>query len=132
MVWRNALHLFEFTPKFNEWAESVDGRNLDFRSATLWLFYPVTVIGVFGLLVRRRSPDVLLVLGIGAYFILGSLVLVSPPRLRSPFDLCCCIGVGLAVQWWLERRAAKASTDDGQLAAVVSPAGSSSERTPDS
>lgn len=104
VMWRNAQHLFEFTPKFNEWAERVDGRNLDFRTATLWLFYPVTVVGLFGLIVRRRSPDVLLVGGVAAYFVLGSLVLVSPPRLRSPFDLCCCIGVGLAVQWWMVRR----------------------------
>jgi 4-amino-4-deoxy-L-arabinose transferase-like glycosyltransferase len=106
VVWRNALHLFELTPKFNEWAENADGRNLDFRSATLWVFYPVTAIGLFGLFIRRRSPDVLLVLGVGAYFVLGSLVLLSPPRLRSPFDLCCCIGVGLAVQWWMSRRVA--------------------------
>jgi 4-amino-4-deoxy-L-arabinose transferase-like glycosyltransferase len=116
VVWRNAQHLFEFTPQFNEWAENADGRNLDFRSATLWLFYPVTVIGLFGLYVRRRSPDVLLIIGVGAYFVLGSLVLVSPPRLRSPFDLCCCIGVGLAVQWWASRRATPVRTSTGPAA----------------
>ena len=109
VVWRNAQHLFEFTPKFNEWAESVDGRNLDFRGATLWSFYVVTVVGMFGLIVRRRSPEVVLVLGIALYFVLGSLVLVSPPRLRAPFDLCMCIGVGLAFEWWRSRRRSSTS-----------------------
>jgi len=104
VLYRNAQHLFEFTPAFNEWAEKVDGRNLDFRNSTLPLFYVVTVVGVFGLVVARRDPRALLVGAVGAYFVLGSLVLVSPPRLRSPFDMCCCIGVGLAVQWWVVRR----------------------------
>jgi 4-amino-4-deoxy-L-arabinose transferase-like glycosyltransferase len=104
VLFRNAQHLFEFTPAFNEWAERVDGRNLDFRNATLPLFYVVTVVGVFGLVVTRRDPRALLVGAVGAYFVLASLVLVSPPRLRSPFDMCCCIGVGLAVQWLVVRR----------------------------
>ena len=104
VLFRNAQHLFEFTPAFNEWAERVDGRNLDFRNATLPLFYVVTVVGVFGLVVTRRDPRALLVGAVGAYFVLASLVLVSPPRLRSPFDMCCCIGVGLAVQWVVVRR----------------------------
>jgi 4-amino-4-deoxy-L-arabinose transferase-like glycosyltransferase len=104
VLYRNAQHLFEFTPAFNEWAENADGRNLDFRNSTLPLFYVVTVVGVFGLVVARRDPRALLVGAVGAYFVLGSLVLVSPPRLRSPFDMCCCIGVGLAVQWLVVRR----------------------------
>lgn len=104
VLWRNAQHLFEFTPQFNEWAENADGRNLDFRGATLWTFYIVTAVGILGLVVARRDPVVMLIGAVGAYFVLGSLVLVSPPRLRSPFDMCCCIGVGLAVQWAMSRR----------------------------
>lgn len=104
VLYRNATHLFEFTPQFNEWAENADGRNLDFRAATLPLFYVVTVVGVFGLVVARRDPGVVLVSIVGIYFVLASLVLVSPPRLRSPFDMCCCIGVGLAAQWVAFRR----------------------------
>ena len=104
VLYRNATHLFEFTPQFNEWAENADGRNLEFRSATLWVFYVVTVVGVFGLIMARRDPVVVLIGATGLYFVLGSLVLVSPPRLRSPFDMCCCIGVGLAAQWWAARR----------------------------
>jgi 4-amino-4-deoxy-L-arabinose transferase-like glycosyltransferase len=104
VLYRNATHLFELTPQFNEWAEHADGRNLHFRSATLWVFYVVTAVGVFGLVVARRDPTVVLIGATGLYFVLGSLVLVSPPRLRSPFDMCCCIGVGLAAQWWAVRR----------------------------
>ena len=104
VLFRNAQHLFEFTPAFNEWAENADGRNIDFRNATLPLFYLVTAVGLFGLIVTRREPSVVLIGAVAAYFLLGSLVLVSPPRLRSPFDLCCCIGVGLAAQWWSVRR----------------------------
>ena len=104
VLFRNAQHLFEFTPAFNEWAENADGRNIDFRNATLPLFYLVTVVGLFGLIVTRREPSVVLISTVAAYFVLGSLVLVSPPRLRSPFDLCCCIGVGLAAQWLSVRR----------------------------
>ncbi len=104
VLFRNAQHLFEFTPAFNEWAENADGRNIDFRNATLPLFYLVTVVGLFGLVVTRREPTVVLISAVAAYFVLGSLVLVSPPRLRSPFDLCCCIGVGLAAQWLSVRR----------------------------
>lgn len=104
VLFRNAQHLFEFTPAFNEWAENADGRNIDFRNATLPLFYVVTVVGLFGLVVSRRESSVVLIGAVAAYFVLGSLVLVSPPRLRSPFDMCCCIGVGLAVQWVSVRR----------------------------
>jgi len=131
VLYRNAQHLFEITPKFNEWAENADGRNLDFRNSTLVLFYVITVVGVFGLVVARRDPRALLVSAVGAYFVLGSLALVSPPRLRSPFDMCCCIGVGLAVQWWMSRRLAGRS-DMVPVTAPLSPVGSSSERMQDS
>jgi hypothetical protein len=95
------------------------------------LFYVITVVGVFGLVVARRDPQALLVSAVGAYFVLGSLALVSPPRLRSPFDMCCCVGVGLAVQWWMSRRLAGRS-DMVPVTAPLSPVGSSSERMQDS
>ena len=41
---------------------------------------------------------------IAGYFVLTSLFLVAPPRLRAPFDLLCCIGVGIAVDAGLRRR----------------------------
>jgi hypothetical protein len=33
--------------------------------------------------------------GLAAYFFLGSLFTVAPPRLRAPVDLVWCIGAGL-------------------------------------
>ncbi len=101
---RNALSYFELQPSTNTTAEEFDGRNMDFRSATLPAFYVVTVVGLVGLALQRRRPMVVLVIALAAYFALSSLVFVAPPRLRAPFDLCCCIGVGLAVGWWLDRR----------------------------
>ena len=56
---------------------------------------------------RTLDHDVALVLAIAAYFTLSSLVLVAPPRVRAPFDLCCCIGVGLAVDWVWRRVASR-------------------------
>jgi len=39
---------------------SVVGRNMTFRDRTLWTFYIVTLLGLFGLVVRSRDPMVLL------------------------------------------------------------------------
>jgi 4-amino-4-deoxy-L-arabinose transferase-like glycosyltransferase len=105
---RNLLSYFELTPDKNEVAEYFDGRNQDFRSAGLPLFYVVTVLGLVGMVLRWREPLVALLLGVTAYFVLTSLVLVTAPRLRAPFDALCCIGVGLVVAWAVERRRGRA------------------------
>jgi hypothetical protein len=68
------------------------------------LFYLVTVVGWFGLLARRRDPGVVLLIVTAGYFMVSSLLLVAPPRLRAPFDIISCIGVGLAWAWWSGRR----------------------------
>jgi hypothetical protein len=104
VVKRNLLAYFELTPERNEVAEYYDGRNQDFRGVGLPLFYAVTVLGVVGLALRWRDPLVALLLGVAGYFVLTSLVLVTAPRLRAPFDVLCCIGVGLLVAWVMERR----------------------------
>lgn len=108
---RNTLEYLELTPSQNAGAEALDGRNIDFRGATLPLFYVVTLVGWFGLVVRRREPGVLLLIGVALYFVVSSLVLVAPPRLRAPFDLICCIGVGLAYAWWADRRHARSTSN---------------------
>lgn len=104
VVKRNLLAYFELTPGKNDVAEYYDGRNDDFRRAGLPLFYAVTVAGLVGLALRWRNPLVGLMLAVTAYFVLTSLVLVTAPRLRAPFDVLCCIGVGLLVAWVVERR----------------------------
>lgn len=95
MLERNTASLLELRPSYNEPAERLDGRNLPFRDRTLPVFYVVTVLGIAGLVRYRRVPPVWLVTASVAQFVLLSLVLVSSPRLRAPFDLLCCIGVGL-------------------------------------
>jgi hypothetical protein len=61
------------------------------------LFYAVTVVGLIGLWWFRRSHAVWLLAACVGQFVVVSLVIVAPPRLRAPFDLVCCIGVGLFV-----------------------------------
>lgn len=101
---KNTLAYFEIRPSNNRSAEELDGRNMRFRNLMLPLFYLVTVAGIFGLAVHRREPIVLLLIGISSYFVASSLFIVAPPRLRAPFDWCCCIGLGLAVSWLASRR----------------------------
>jgi 4-amino-4-deoxy-L-arabinose transferase-like glycosyltransferase len=119
---RNTAAYLELDPSYNELAESLDGRNLDFRRATLPLFYAVTVVGWFGLIVRRRTSEVLLLIGVGLYFMVSSLFFVSPPRLRAPFDLICCLGVGLTFAWWADRRERRRTTSPTPAGGVRAPA----------
>ena len=106
MVWRNAQRYFELDPALNTNAERLDGRDLAVRRWTLPLFYVVTVVGLAGLVAHRREPLVVLILATMAYFAVSSLLLISVPRLRAPFDLLCAVGVGLAVDAVLRRRQA--------------------------
>ncbi|MFN8051101.1 MAG: glycosyltransferase family 39 protein [Acidimicrobiales bacterium] len=106
-VGNNLRYWFELSPGRNDIPESQDGRDVDFRHLTLPLFYPVTVLGLAGLGVALARPGrpgrpgarlaVLLLVLSALYATATSLVLVAPPRLRAPFDLACCIGVGLLV-----------------------------------
>ena len=72
VVKRNALAYFELTPEKNEVAEYYDGRNEDFRSTTLPLFFVVTLAGVAGLALRWRQPAVVLILAVTGYFVATS------------------------------------------------------------
>ena len=111
---------FELKPSFNTSAEELDGRNLTFRSWTLPLFYVVSLVGLAGLLMRWRVPIVQLLLAIVAASVVSSLLFVAPPRLRAPFDVLCCVGVGLAAERWRSRQpfaqgiAARRSRQSGQ------------------
>ena len=92
---RNLLAIFELRPSVNESPERLDGRNIDFRTWTLPLFYVVTAVGLVGLWRHRRDPTVQFLALVTAYFVGLSLVFVAPPRLRAPLDLVCAIGAGL-------------------------------------
>jgi 4-amino-4-deoxy-L-arabinose transferase-like glycosyltransferase len=101
----NAESWFELKPASNDLAERLDGRRPFFRHATLWLFYPVVIAGLVGLVLARRRQGAQLLLIVAVYFTLFSMFTVAPPRLRAPFDLACCIGLGVLVAAVGARRA---------------------------
>lgn len=101
----NAIGYFELDPGRNRWAEDNDGRNWDFRSAALPVYWVVSITGIAGVARHARDRRLWPLLLIVTQFVVVSLVLVAPPRLRTPFDVLCCIGVGLLVATIVERRA---------------------------
>ena len=94
---RNAQAFFELDPHKNDTAEALDGRDPTIRQWALPAFYVVSVTGLLGLWRARRHRATVLLMAAAAYFSLASIVSIAPPRLRAPFDLACCIGVGLLV-----------------------------------
>lgn len=101
---RNLKLFLEISPSGNESPELLDGRNLELRRRSLPLFYAVTTAGLCGLWLHRRNRALWPAMFIVAQFALLSLLLVSPPRLRAPLDLLMCIGLGLLVGWFVDRR----------------------------
>lgn len=82
-------------PGHHAWAaEVVDGRDPRLRDATLFVFPILVVAGLAGTLLRIRDPRTWPAIGVVGGFLALSLVTVSVPRLRGPFDLLMCIGVG--------------------------------------
>ena len=111
VVGRNLLYFFEVRPWANRQPEELDGRNLDFRAWTLPGFYLVSTLGLAGIALCWRNPVTWLLVAMVGYFTLTSLGLVAPPRLRAPFDLLCCMGLGVTVDRALRRfRLGTAST----------------------
>ena len=97
VIGRNTEQYFELDPSLNVNPETSDGRNMTFRDRTLWTFYIVTLLGLFGLVVRARDPMVLLLLVVAAYFTLSSLLVVAPPRVARPST--CAVASVRAWPW---------------------------------
>lgn len=76
-------------------AERSDGRNMPLRAHTMWLFYPVLVLGAAGLWRHRRTREVQFLGGLALYFVVMAALFVPSARLRAPVDIACCVGVGL-------------------------------------
>jgi len=119
----NAVAYFELDPSRNRGAESLDGRNIDFRTAALPLFYAVTTLGLVGLAMSWRKPLVVLVLALVGYFMATSLVLIAAPRLRAPVDVLCCVGVGLFAAWSAGRVRRQAVDPPADVLAAGQPGG---------
>jgi 4-amino-4-deoxy-L-arabinose transferase-like glycosyltransferase len=105
---RNARGYFEISPSLNRYPEVNDGRHMGFRRVTMPIYWLVTTLGLVGL-VRHRQHRLIGVLALlVGQFVVLSLLLVAPPRLRAPFDLLCCIGAGLLLAqlaaWWSKTR----------------------------
>lgn len=106
VVHRNFRGYFELDTSLNRFPEDSDGRLWAFRQDTLPLYWSVTIAGLagLGLAARHRQPLTLVLVLIAGQFVALSLVLVAPPRLRGPFDLAMCVGVGILVAEIVDRR----------------------------
>lgn len=100
VVGSNLTRWFELTPGENDDPETLDGRHLGVRRASLPLFYLVSLAGAAGLWRARRSAVSQLLAVSAAYFTAVSLVSVSVPRLRAPVDLALAIGAGVLAATW--------------------------------
>jgi hypothetical protein len=114
---RNTIDLLELSN--NDGPERLDGRNIDFRHATLPLFYVVTLAGIAGLWFHRRDWRVRLLAVFAAEFGALMILILAPPRLRAPIDVICCIGVGLAVASLLARYRERDQTNDEDRVSVT-------------
>jgi 4-amino-4-deoxy-L-arabinose transferase-like glycosyltransferase len=123
VVARNLGALFELPPSSNDGPEELDGRNPDFRSATIGWFYLVTLAGISGLFLERRRRELWPALAITAQFVVLSLLLVSTPRLRAPFDLVMCLGAGLLVAHVTRDLARARTRNRGEVGSLRSPPG---------
>lgn len=119
-VRRNFRGYFEISAELNRYPERNDGRNMKFRDSTRPLYFLITILGLAGLALRWRDPRVRVLVLVAAQFVVLSLVLVAPPRLRAPFDLVCCLGVGIFASDVLDmvrstaRRGSKSSVTSDQ------------------
>lgn len=112
VVLRNLAAMAELKPSYNASAERLDGRVAGLRTASLPLFYAVSVVGVVGLWRHRADGSVRFLAVVTAYFLALSLLFVAPPRLRAPFDLLSVIGVGLFVASAEARRVSRRDVED--------------------
>ncbi|MGN6692563.1 MAG: ArnT family glycosyltransferase [Aquihabitans sp.] len=111
LVQRNAAGYFEFNSSYNRYPEDNDGRDWPFRQNTRAAFWIVSVLGLVGLVRFRRDARVIVLVLLALQFVLVSLLLVAPPRLRAPFDLTMCIGAGMLVGSWLQARYGRTEPD---------------------
>ena len=100
---RNSVYLLDLSTVYDNGAERLDGRNLRLRHAALPLVWLVLATGSAGLLLAVRRPGGALLLLTAVYFLLVSVVTVSPPRLRAPLDVLTVVGVAVVLSALLRR-----------------------------
>lgn len=101
----NVPAFFELDPSASIDAQRIDGRRLGLLPLTRPVFYVTSILGLVGLARYWRDHRVRVVAAITGQYVVLSLLLVAPPRLRAPFDLACSIGLGLllASLWGAQR-----------------------------
>lgn len=109
VVGSNVRAFLELSGANNDFAERIDGRNMDFRGATLPLFYVFLLAGMAGIGTRLSDRRMWPTYAVVGQFVVLSLLTVSPPRLRAPFDLLLCIGVGFLAQALTDLRERRAA-----------------------
>ncbi len=122
IIAKNVLYLSDYYWRTNDRAEGLDGRNIAFRHATLPFVWLVLLLGAAGLWVMRRQRLGALIVLSAAYMTAVSLITVSPPRLRAPLDVLCCIAGGVLIAAVVERiRARRAPAADEPVATPDAP-----------
>ena len=105
------MNMFEPEAGRNDVAESRDGRNLTLQHLSVPLVGYVSLLGMAGLWTMRGRGIGPLVLA-ALVFTALSAVTVATPRMRAPFDVASCIGVGalaaVLIQAWKTRRLRRA------------------------
>ena len=104
-------NMFEPKAGRNDIAEGRDGRNLTLQHLSVPLVGYVSVLGMAGLwTVRGRGIGPLVLAAV--VFTALSAVTVATPRMRAPFDVASCVGVGALAaavrQAWQARRLRRA------------------------
>ena len=104
------MNMFEPRSGRNDVAEARDGRNLTLQHLSVPLVGYVSLFGLAGLwAVRGRGVGPLAVAAV--VFTGLSAITVATPRMRAPFDIACCVGVGALAARAAERWAAFRGTD---------------------
>jgi len=109
VIKNNFSALSEYWPAANDAPDLLDGRDLRVVHDTLWFFYLEVGIGIFGLIVARRTQIAELFIIESAYFGFASVLFVAVPRLRAPLDLSLAVGAGLAADYLVRFRERRAS-----------------------
>ena len=95
LIHHNLGEMLERKPWDTRLADAVDGRSRTVRDVGVHLFPFVSALGLLGLVRARRHAGVRLLAGVTSYFVVLDLLTVMAPRLRGPFDVACCVGLGL-------------------------------------
>jgi hypothetical protein len=121
VIAKNVGYLSDYFWHTNDGAEALDGRNIAFRHATLPFVWLVLLLGAAGLWIMRRQRLGAVIVLSAAYMTAVALITVSPPRLRAPLDVLCCVAVGVLVAAVVDRVRARRAAGAPQRSVDAAP-----------